>query len=159
VSHPDGELVRPAPSAQPRPGRTFVWIVGGVVASCAVGGAIFAAVMWLSDDIRGVTHEFVGHLRAGRNDAAYRMTSARLRAQVSAESFPSYVEGRAPTIRSTTDDSINGFGGGGDEQCVIVDLTKPGSFFSSTVYVLLLKEGDVWRIDGLEAREPELCPD
>ncbi len=31
--------------------------------------------------------------------------------------------------------------------------------FAPKVYVLLLEEGDVWRVDGLEATEPALCPD
>ena len=139
--------------------RILVILVLCAVGTCALGGAIFAGVMWMSADMREVTHQFLGHVRARRYDAAYAMTSGRLRASVSAEAFPSWIDRRAPAVHTTTGQSVSGFGGGGDEECIDVSLTGDSWLFQPKVYVLLLKEGGKWRVDGVETTEPALCPD
>lgn len=139
--------------------RVFVTVVLSVVGSCVLAGAIFSMVFWLSGDIRGVTHGFLDHVRARRYDAAYAMTSTRLRASVPAEAFPSWVDRRASQLHTTRGQSVSGFGGGGDEECVEVSLTTDDWLFPTRLYVLLLKEGGAWRVDGLETTEPALCPD
>lgn len=125
---------------------------GGVLTAAIIG-----VILWLSQDMRDVTHTFLGLVRARRSDVAFTMTSARLQASMPPASFAAWVDGRAPFVRASTSEWINGFGGGGDEQCMDVWLDVPGHAIHENVYLMLHKENGQWRIDDVTNREPSMC--
>ena len=126
------------------------------IGTVVFGGGIFALVLWFSADMREATHKFLDYVRAGEYPQAYGMTTSRFRKAVPEASFAAWVERRAPGVRASKDDSVSGFGGGSGEQCMIVSLKGDG-----TVYLLLVKQGEKWRVDGIETSEPSDwgCPD
>lgn len=148
------------PVAPPNPKKILMIVLGSIVAAAALGGAITGLILWLTADMREVTHRFLGHVRAGRDDLAYPMLSEGLRARVSPATFDSYVSRRAPRLRESRGEWINGFGGNLSRECGEVWL-EHGEAGDSTLYVLLEKEGGVWRVGALTENEDEFgeCQD
>lgn len=145
-------------TATPRSGKRLAAIFSlSSVLPCLLGAIIVPIVLWLSGDMRAVTHDFLGQARRGEFAGAYRMASGQLRGSVSEAAFPAYVQSQLPSLRGSSGEWINGFSGGDDRYCVEAWMTQEGSLGWDTAYILLQKEDGVWRIDSVTEHEPDEC--
>jgi len=137
--------------------RLVLLFVLGALALSLLVGALVGGLLWLSADRREITHQFLGSVRTGRYDLAYELTSQRLRATTPPALFQSYVDGRVPNARRSTSDWINGeVGDLFTHSCMEAWLSGPG-LDSDKVYLLMVKEGEVWRINELTTVEVSDC--
>ena len=138
-------------------GKLLALLIGAaVLATALLVGLLVVLILWWTADARELTHRFLGSVRIARYDLAYELTSRQLRATVPPAAFQAYVDGRAPNVRRSTSDWINGGSEGFSTQCVEAWLSGPG-LDSDEVYLLLVKEDEVWRVTDVTAVEPAEC--
>ena len=125
-----------------------------VVGSLALSALIAGLVLWLNADMREQTHLFLGHARARQDHEAYALTTRAFQQRVPEEGFGAYVDQSAPGVRLRSGEWINGHNGSIGAACMEVwlDDASPG-----TVYVLLVKEGGLWRVNDVTHTEVAAC--
>jgi hypothetical protein len=137
-----------------RPRTVVVLPLAIALGSLLFGGLVTALVLWLNADMREQTHLFLGHVRAGRDDEGYALTTAAFQRRVPADVFGAYLDARAPGVRASSGEWVNGSTGGLSETCVEVWLDDAPQ---GTVYVLLLKEDGLWRVNDVTHVEAPAC--
>ena len=149
-----------APPPEPQPAATekppVLVVVASVLGPLGLGAVITALVLYFSANMRDRTHELLAHLRADRDADAWAMATPALQQQIPREAFPAWLDARVPGIRQSTGEWINGFSGGGGQECMEVWL-HGDDLVDSTVYVILEDVDDVWRVADITYVELPMC--
>jgi hypothetical protein len=154
-----------APSSEPLPSapRPKLWNWGDFnsLALAAIGVAgVLGGLGWLFHRVtverRTVTHEFLDYVRADEHARAYELASTRLRGEVDAESFATYVDDHGRGVRGSKDDSVSV----NPMSCragssVRVSLSGGERGAGDLVYLLLVKEEGKWYVDEIATTEPD----
>jgi len=155
---PDDRGDRPRRTRPASAGRVWL-LVGGVgcVVVLGCGGLITAGVYWgvraFQTDLpaaAAAADAFLDFLQRGRTDDAYAATSAGFRGDQTPEQFRAFV-GRFETLAAHTSRTTNGVrlfhGPEGKQVFVQVTLHAPNN--ATTCTLLLVDEGDAWRVERI----------
>ncbi len=115
-------------------------------------------LLWISANMRAATHEFIAHVREGRYDRAYSMTSGSLRSQVPPHEFQAHLEAHAPSIRRSAGAWINGFGGSFTTEHMDVWIFGSG-LPEENVCITIVKEDGSWKVDHVTGYSGSSCDD
>ncbi len=120
--------------------------IGLLVLIAAIGGFV-AFILKATAPPRDASHAFLGKVRKGEWDAAYRDTSKEYQKTVSREAFEKQLESDLPGVKGSTDATFNSTSITNSQACLSGTLKLASG--SEDIHVRLVEEDGGWKIAAI----------
>ncbi|MCC7537348.1 MAG: hypothetical protein IT379_14090 [Deltaproteobacteria bacterium] len=147
----------PAAPPKSRAGTVVTYGCLGLLFLCCMAGGLAYYAYWKTRPPVDSAHAFLGHVRNGNLQDAWRWTTPQYQAVVPYASFPIAID-QVPALRQSTDARFDKRRI--DESGTTACLEGVLHLSSGTVpiFVLLAKESGYWRVHGFSSSPMQGCP-